>query len=103
MQEIFESLPVYMMIGIVVVIGISQVNRLAGAVLSVVFWGAVAVVGNAGYERGHAVGLPGIEFPRWVFFLICGFFALTHVYAAFAHIRHKRLREQHRRMLQERD
>lgn len=93
MDSLFESLPIAMMIGIIVVIGVSQFNRVAGAILSVIFWAAVAVVGMAGYEAGHSVGLPGIRFPMWLFLGICALFALMHSAAAWAHIqRNKRQR-----------
>lgn len=99
MEEIFESLPVYMMIGIVVVIGVSQINRVAGAVMSVLFWAAVAFVGNAAYEAGHAIGVPGFEFPRLLFFAVCAAFGAMHVFAAVGYVRSKRRAAQRRRIL----
>lgn len=92
MDELFGSLPVAMMVGIIVVIGVSQFNRVAGAVLSVVFWTVVAVVGSYGYDQGHRVGLPGIPFPQWVFLAICGLFAALHTAAAWAHIQRNKQR-----------
>ena len=98
MQDVFENLPVYMMIGIVVVIGVSQISRVAGGVLSVVFWGIVAFVGLAGYDAGHQIGfLGGFMLPKPVFLLICAGFAGTHAFAAYAHVRSKRRAEAYRR------
>ncbi len=98
-QDIFEGLPIYMMVGIVIVIGASQINRVAGAVLSVIFWGAVAFVGNAAYDAGHAIGIPGFQFPRPLFFVICAAFAAMHVFAGYSYVRSKRHEAQRRRIL----
>jgi len=98
-DEIFSSLPVYMMVGIVVVIGVSQLNRVAGAVMSVIFWGAVGVVGHAAYDAGHAIGVPGFEFPRPLFYAVCAGFAALHVFAAVGYVRSKRREVERRRLL----
>lgn len=89
-EAILESLPVYMMIGIIIVIGVSQFHRVAGAILSVVFWTAVAIVGSVGYDRGHGIGLPGLQFSRGLFLAVCGSFALLHTWAAFSAVQRKR-------------
>ncbi len=93
MESLFSSLPVAMMVGIIVVIGVSQFHRVAGAILSVVFWGIVAVVGSYGYQQGHSVGLPGIQFPWWLFIGICLLFAGMHSAAAWAHIQRNKRRQ----------
>lgn len=99
LQNIFESLPIYMMIGIVVVIGASQINRILGAIMSVIFWAAVAVVGNAAYDAGHAIGLPGFQFPRALFFGVCFAFAAMHAFAGFSYLRSKKHEVERRRIL----
>ncbi len=103
MTSIFESLTTYMIVGIIVVIGISQFNRVAGAVLSVIFWGAVAFVGHNGYAQGHAVGLPGTPFSEPVFLGVCAFFMLLHVGAAFTYMSNKRRAEARKQMLYDDD
>ena len=102
-ESMFESLSVYMIVGIIAVIAASQFNRTLGAILSVLFWGAVAFVGNAGYEAGHAVGLPGIPFSRPVFLGVCGFFVLLHVAAAATHVANKRRRDARQAYLDDED
>lgn len=97
--DILESLPVYMMIGIVVVIGVSQVNRVAGAIMSVIFWAAVAYVGNEAYAAGHAIGIPGFQFPKALFFAICAAFGAMHIFAAVGYVRSKRRAAERRRIL----
>lgn len=100
-DDILSNLPVYMMIGIVVVIGVSQLNRVAGAVMSVAFWLAVAVVGHHAYDAGHAIGVPGFEFPRPLFYAVCAGFAAMHVFAAIGYVRSKRRAVERRRLLDE--
>jgi hypothetical protein len=82
-DQILQSLPVYMMIGIVVVIGVSQFNRLAGAILGVVFWLSVAIVGTQAYEQGGGIGLPGFKFPKELFYAICALFTLLSAFTGF--------------------
>lgn len=103
MDAIFESLPIYMMIGIIVVIGVSQVHRLYGAILSVVFWTIVAAVGMHGYNQGHTVGLPGMQFPRFVFLAICIAFAALHGAAGWAYLQRNKRRRHRAMMDQEED
>lgn len=101
MAEILQNLPVYMMIGIVAVIAVSQFFRIVGAALGVVFWIAVAVVGTFAYEQGHAIGFPGIRFSMPVFLLFCGGFALLHVFIAWQHLRAQKRRQARRALLKE--
>jgi hypothetical protein len=74
LDALLESLPVYMMIGIVVVVGISQINRLIGSALGIVFWIGVAAVGSTAYDKGGGIKLLSFEFSRPIFFLFCGVF-----------------------------
>ena len=98
-REILANLPVYMMVGIVAVIAVSQFHRIAGAVLGIIFWIAVAVAGNLAYDQGHAIGFPGFPFSRPVFLLFCGGFALLHVFIAWQYLHARRRREARRAML----
>jgi hypothetical protein len=75
-DEALKSLTLYMMIGIVIVIGVSQVNRIAGGILGVLFWTAVAIVGSGAYDKGGGIGLPGFVFPLPLFYTLCVVFAL---------------------------
>lgn len=79
-----------MMVGIVIVIGISQVNRVVGAVLGVVFWIAVAVVGTFAYDQGGALGVLGIQFSRSLFYAVCAVFTILHVLGAWTALARKR-------------
>jgi hypothetical protein len=97
-DQILEGLPVYMMIGIVVVIGISQFNRVLGAILSAIFWIAVAIVGNHGYDQGHSVGLPDFPFPRVVFLGICLMFGGFHATAGWVSWRRKQIAQSRKQL-----
>lgn len=100
MDAILKSLTVYMMIGIVVVVGISQFNRVLGSILGILFWLAVGAVGTVGYERGGAIGLLGIEFSLFGFYAFCGAFTLFNAFNLWMSIQRKR-RAAARRMLDE--
>lgn len=100
MEAILESLTVYMMIGIVIVVGISQFNRVLGSILGILFWIAVAAVGTTGYERGGAIGLLGIEFSLLGFYAFCGAFALFNAFNLWMALQRKR-RAAARRQLDE--
>src|SRR5687768_13093085 len=78
LDEILKALPVYMMIGIVLVVGISQFNRILGGVLGVVFWTAVAFIGLLAYDQGGAIGILDIRFPRELFVGLCLLFVAIH-------------------------
>lgn len=90
LQDIVHNLPGYMLVGIVIVVGISQLSRVIGAILGVLFWCAVALVGNFAYDMNGALGVGGYAFSREVFFLVCGAFALFHVATAFAAYQQRR-------------
>jgi hypothetical protein len=89
-EAILKSLPAYMMVGIVIVVGLSQINRVLGAVLGVVFWIAVAIVGSFAYDQGGALGLLGMQFPRGVFYALCGTFTVLHVFGAWTALARRR-------------
>lgn len=90
MEEIFTNLPVYMLIGIVAVVGASQVNRLVGAVLGVLFWAAVAVVGTAGYAAGGALGIGDLRLTQTMFYALCGTLAGFNVMMGYAALKRSR-------------
>ena len=84
MEQILESLTLYMMIGIVLVIGISQFNRILGGILGVAFWVTVGIVGSYGYDHGWKIGLPGFEFPRPLFIAMCLTFSILCAFTAYS-------------------
>lgn len=89
-QEILKSLPVYMMVGIVVIIAIAQANRIVGGALGAVFWAVVAFVGGYAYEQGGGIGIPGVQFSQPVFYLMCAAFCGMHLFTAWAALRRRR-------------
>jgi hypothetical protein len=94
LDAIIKSLPVYMMIGIVLVIGISQFNRILGGSLGVLFWIAVALIGNYAYDEGHILGLPGIPFTRALFFGMCALFTFFSAFTVYnAYVRKTRFKK----------
>jgi hypothetical protein len=96
-EQIVKALPTYMMVGILVVIGISQLHRFAGAVLGIVFWLSVALVGTTAYDRGDAIGIGTLQFSRGLFYAICGFFVVVNVgmaVSAWINLKRRRRRAQ---------
>lgn len=83
MGDVLSSLPMYMMIGIILVIGISQFSRIIGGVLGVVFWIVVAVIGTSAYDAGGAIGVPGFRFSRELFYGVCAFFAAWSLFSIY--------------------
>jgi hypothetical protein len=82
-NDVLSSLPMYMMIGIIVVIGVSQFNRFIGGILGVIFWIAVAIIGSGAYDSGGAIGVPGFRFSQPLFYGICGLFAAFSAFSAY--------------------
>jgi hypothetical protein len=85
-----DSLPVYMMIGIVVVVGISQFNRILGSVLGIVFWIGVAIVGTGAYDKGGGISLLSLEFSKSGFYLFCGAFVGFNVFNLYMAMQRRR-------------
>ena len=99
----FENLTTYMMIGIVIIVVVSQFNRLLGSGLAVLFWIAVAAVGYAGYQAGGSLGLPGLKLSLTQFLVMCGALAGVQAFGIYAAIKRKRIREAYRETLEESD
>ena len=79
-----------MMIGIVVVVGISQFNRILGSILGIVFWIAVAMVGATAYDKGGGISLLSLEFSKSGFFLFCGAFVAFNVFNLYMAMQRRR-------------
>lgn len=84
MDSILKGLPLYMLVGVLIVVGASQIHRFVGAVLGIAFWIAAGIVGLEAYARGGALGLPGLQFPKSVFMALCGGFVVAYVFRAVA-------------------
>jgi hypothetical protein len=82
LETLAQNLTIYMMVGVVVVVAISQVNRKLGAALGLAFWISVAVIGNQAYAMGGAIGIGGTRFSEPTFYAICAFLAAINVVAA---------------------
>ena len=74
------SLTVYMIIGIIVIVGISQFNRILGSILGVVFWISVALIGGTAYDKGGHINLVSFEFSRSGFYIFCGAFVAFNLF-----------------------
>ncbi len=94
MATLVENWTTYLMIGIVVVVGVSQINRLLGASLGILFWIAMAVLGHFVYAAGAGIGFPGLIFPEWVFLLLCAGLIFTQVMMIRRELNHRARREQ---------
>ena len=80
MDTLVENLTVFMLIGIIVVVGVSQFDRVVGSVLGVLFWAAVALVGGYGYSQGGSIGISKeIQFAPAVFYGLCGVLIAANV------------------------
>lgn len=82
LDTLAQNLTFYMLIGVVIVVVISQINRKIGAILGIVFWGSVAIIGNHAYGMGGAIGIGGVRFSEPVFYGLCAFLAGINVLAA---------------------
>lgn len=84
MQNVLQSLSIYMIVGLILVVGISQVNRLIGGILGVVFWIAIAILGKFAYDEGGSMKLViGPEITREIFYVLCAFFAAFSGFSAY--------------------
>lgn len=90
MKDIVQNLPVYMLVGIVAIVVISQFNRVVGSALGIAFWLAVAVVGSTAYDSEGALGIGGMRFTKPTFFAVCGFFALINVLFLFLGLKNRK-------------
>lgn len=90
LDTLAHNLTIYMMAGVVIVVAISQVNRRVGAILGIVFWLSVALVGRHAYSMGNAIGIANIRFSEPVFYGLCALLAATNVFAAIAAKRRSR-------------
>jgi hypothetical protein len=90
LESLLASLPVYMMIGIVVIVGISQFNRILGSILGIVFWIAVALVGATAYDKGGGISLLSIEFSKPGFYLFCGAFVAFNSFNLYMAMQRRR-------------
>jgi hypothetical protein len=87
---LIPNFTMFMLVGIVLIVGLSQFHRTAGAALGAVFWAVVAVVGHEAYARGHRLGLGKVEFSEGLFLSLCAGFALMNI--AIAWTAHRRRR-----------
>lgn len=69
-----ENFPTFIMVGIVLVVGASQLNRKWGAVIGMLFWVGVAIVGHFFYATGDAIGFPGFPLSEPLFIGLCALF-----------------------------
>jgi hypothetical protein len=97
MDALVERWTTILMVGIVLVIGVSQINRIVGAMLGIVFWVTMAVLGHFVYAAGAGIGVPGVLFPEWVFLLVCAGFIGLQVFM----IRNEQARRARQRRLTE--
>jgi hypothetical protein len=90
LDALVGSLSVYMIIGIIVVVGVSQFNRIAGSILGIAFWCAVAVVGGTAYDKGGGIQLLELEFTRSGFYFFCGAFVAFNAFNLVMALRRRR-------------
>ena len=87
-EALYENLTVYMMIGVGVVVGLSQFNRMAGAVLALPFWVSVAVLGVQAINAGRHLRLGSIPVGKGALLVLCGVMIAMNL--AMAYAAHKR-------------
>lgn len=90
MNELIERFPIVMVVGVVLVVGLSQVNRLLGSILGVIFWIVMAVIGSFIYDAGGAVGIASVRFPQSVFLGLCGLLLLANLATGFSALKKRR-------------
>ena len=87
MQVLIDRFPIVMVLGVVLVVGLSQVNRLMGSLLGVVFWLAMAAVGTMIYDLGGAIGIASVRFPLPAFLGLCAVLALANAATGYKALR----------------
>ena len=95
LDPLLDNFRTLMIVGIIVVVGLGQVNRVIGSVLGLFFWAFIAFLGGQIYARGGAVGIVDIIFPPAVFYGLCGFMGLVNLFSlrmGLIHRRHARRR-----------
>jgi hypothetical protein len=90
MEALVERFSLIMIVGVLVVVGLSQVNRLLGAALGVVFWIAMAGLGLYIYDSGGAVGIASVRFPKAGFLALCGVLVAANAGMAFAALKRRK-------------
>ncbi|MCC7380597.1 MAG: hypothetical protein IT384_02110 [Deltaproteobacteria bacterium] len=84
MDALLSNLTLYMIIGLVIVLGIAQINRFVGSLIGIVFWISVAILGSQAYARGGGIALVGAALPEVVFYGLCGVLIVVNAAGAFA-------------------
>ena len=83
MDALVQNFELFVVIGVIAVIAISQFNRMAGASIGVVFYIAMAVVGTHVYEAGGQIGIGGTRFTLPMFYGFVAVVAAITVLPAF--------------------
>ena len=99
-DTLLDSFRPIMMGGILLVIGLGQVDRRLGAALGLAFWAFMAWLGHERYARGGAIGIGTFAFPEMVFYTVCAFLVAVNLFG----LRASMLRDAHlrrRRALEE--
>lgn len=79
MQALIERFSLVMIVGVLLVVGLSQVNRVLGSILGIAFWIVMGAVGAFIYDSGGAVGVASVRFPLPVFLGLCGLLLVANV------------------------
>ncbi len=90
MNELIERFPIVMVLGVLLVVGLSQINRLLGSILGVVFWIAMAAIGSFIYDAGGAIGIASVRFPQPVFLGLCGLLLVANLATGYNALKRRR-------------
>ncbi|MBI2373751.1 MAG: hypothetical protein HYV07_07120 [Deltaproteobacteria bacterium] len=78
MDALISNFSTIMIAGIILVVIVSNVNRLVGSVLGVAFWLGVAIVGTEVLARGHQLKLATITLSKPLFYGLCGILIVSN-------------------------
>lgn len=90
MQWLVDHFSMVMIIGVIAVVGISQLDRRIGSALGIGLWLAIAALGTLVYQQGGGIGIASIRFSQPVFYLLCGVLVVANAAALMGALRRGR-------------
>jgi hypothetical protein len=89
-DEIVKNLDMYMLVGVIAIVAISQFERKIGSILGIFFWASVAFFGHQSFSMGGGVGIGDKHLPPGIFYGICFLLMAVNIGNGFFVVRRKR-------------
>lgn len=88
-----------MLVGVILIVGLGQFNRVLASILAIGFWIATAVAATFVYGEGGQLGLAGTPLSLNVVYGLCGAFTLVNIATLWSAMKKAQLRKEHREIL----